>query len=75
MAYKVRGLSVHTYSNWHTIWHYKTDDTMQTVCSHDYFAEASDMMEHHDMIIIAASDADGIRFVRIDEDIRLVAGA
>lgn len=77
MAMNIRDLSVHTYSNDHTLWCYRAkDDAFDAVTTAGYFNDASDMVARGDAIIIQASDGYGIRFVgeRDAADVILVPG-
>ena len=51
MAYSARNLSVLSYANGFTLWHYTTPDSAATVAGTGYFNEASDLLRKGDMII------------------------
>lgn len=58
MAFTIRDLSVLAYANGFTLWHYKTaSDSLADVARDDYFADAADMMEAGDMILISGAKA------------------
>ncbi len=58
MAYKSNDLSVLSYANGFTLWHYATQDTAADVDTAGYFNEASHMIRQGDMIM-ANVDTDG----------------
>ncbi len=55
MAYSARNLSVLSYANGFTLWHYTTPDTATTVATAAYFNDASDLLRKGDMIITNTS--------------------
>ena len=62
MAFAIRNLSVLAYANGFTLWHYKTGkDTLDTVSSGNYLADASDMLTAGDLVMLTATD--GARIV------------
>ncbi len=64
MAFAVRNLSVLSYANGFTLWHYKAGkDPLATVAADDYFADASDMLTAGDLLML--STADGARIVAV----------
>ena len=64
MAFTIRDLSVLSYANGFTLWHYKTGiDSLADVACDEYFSDASDMMAVGDMILI--SGAKGCRILCI----------
>ena len=64
MAFAIRNLSVLAYANGFTLWHYKTGkDTLDTVSSGNYLADASDMLTAGDLIMLTATD--GARIVSV----------
>lgn len=63
MAYKASNLSVLTYANGFTMWHYVTDDSKLSVWSAGYFADASRMLRPRDAVVLNASDGNGLFFV------------
>ena len=64
MAYAVRHLSVLAYANGFTLWHYKAvRDSLETVVSNNYFAEAAEMLTAGDLIMVTA--AEGARIVAV----------
>jgi hypothetical protein len=57
MAFAIRNLSVLAYANGFTLWHYKANkDTLDTVSSGNYLADASDMLTQGDLIMTTAAD-------------------
>ncbi len=48
--YNERNLSVLSYANGFTLWHYRTDDTRTTVLASGYFSEAADVVRKGDAI-------------------------
>ena len=60
MSFAIRELSVLSYANGFTLWHYKTgNESLESVAGNDYFADASDMMAVGDIIL--ASGGHGCR--------------
>jgi hypothetical protein len=75
MAFAVRNLSVLSYANGFTQWHYKADkDTIDQIVEHylNYFMNGSDMLTSGDIIMINGSDGAAIRYVMTVDD-RFVA--
>lgn len=68
MAYLSKDLSVLTYANGFTLWHYATPDTAATVNTAGYFSPAGDMLQAGDIIIAnletAGTQKAGLFFVR-----------
>lgn len=57
MAFSVRNLSVLSYANGFTLWHYKAEfDVLERVGGHGFFAAASDMLSAGDIMMVSASD-------------------
>lgn len=56
MAFAVRNLSVLSYANGFTLWHYKAADTLHAVEAPGYFADAADMLAPGDMLMLSARD-------------------
>lgn len=54
MAYDARNLSVLSYANGFTLWHYRTEDPAATVDDAGYFNEASRMLREGDFILVNA---------------------
>ncbi len=64
MAFAVRNLSVLSYANGFTLWHYKAGkDALAVVSGDNYFADASDMLTAGDLLMLTA--ADGARIVAV----------
>ena len=61
MAFKIQNLSVLSYANGFTLWHYRTaDDNKTAVDTEGYFNVASDMMRPNDMVIVNTASETGI---------------
>lgn len=56
MAFAARNLSVLSYANGFTFWHYITRDKLSDVISDNYFNDASDMLRKGDMIASNANN-------------------
>lgn len=70
MAYESKNLSVMTYANGFTFWHYTTTDAVSDVDTSGYFNDASDMLRVGDVIVINA-DTDGTPvtgFMKVDSN-------
>jgi hypothetical protein len=52
MAFQIRNISVLSYANGFTHWHYKTSDDIDTINSEGYFNSIFDMVNIGDVIII-----------------------
>jgi hypothetical protein len=63
MAFKTRNLSILTYANSYTHWHYKSEDDIATTCAPGYFAPAADMMSARDTVITDATEGVFFRVV------------
>lgn len=57
MAYSARNLSVLSYANGFTLWHYTTPDTAAVVAGAGYFNDAADLLRKGDQIIANTSTA------------------
>lgn len=58
MSYKTSNLSVLSYANNFTLWHYTSTDDALTIEGAGYFDNASEMLRVNDLMIIN-SDTDG----------------
>lgn len=57
MAFAIRNLSVLSYANGFTLWHYKSGkDPLNQVGKLDFFADAADMLAEGDMLMVSAPD-------------------
>ena len=57
MAFAIRNLSILTYANGFTLWHYKSaKDGMELITAPNYMADASDMLTVGDRIMVQAAD-------------------
>jgi hypothetical protein len=54
MAYKAENLSVLSYANGFTLWHYRTEDAATVVDNSGYFNVASKMLRIGDFIMLNA---------------------
>lgn len=54
MAYDARNLSVLSYANGFTLWHYRTEDPAAAVDNAGYFNEAARMLREGDFILVNA---------------------
>ena len=64
MAFAIRNLSVHCYSNGFTLWHYRSAaDKLADIDSAGYFNNGADMFTAGDMILVSAADGGAHRFV------------
>lgn len=57
MAYSARNLSVLSYANGFTLWHYATTDNATAVAAAGYFNDASDLLRKGDLILANTSTA------------------
>jgi hypothetical protein len=55
MAYSARNLSVLSYANGFTLWHYTTNDAATAVATAGYFNDASDLLRKGDLILANTS--------------------
>ena len=60
MAYIASNLSVISYSNGFTLWHYASQDKIDDMLSDDYFLAANDMLRAGDMLLVNSDIADNI---------------
>lgn len=51
MAFAARNLSVLSYANGFTLWHYTSTDNNTTVTTSGYFNDAADMLRKGDLIV------------------------
>ncbi|HEY1097045.1 MAG TPA: hypothetical protein VGF14_07375 [Alphaproteobacteria bacterium] len=56
MAYSARNLSVLSYANGFTLWHYTTPDTHATATGGGYFNDAADLLRKGDLILANTSN-------------------
>lgn len=63
MSFQNKNLSILTYSNGFTLWHYKTEDSPKTVLSNGYFNGATYILENGDAIGIAIKNNLYIRMI------------
>lgn len=67
MAFIRKNLSVLSYANGFTLWHYKTPDAQRDVRAPGYFDDARDMLRQADMLHVNAGDATGTLVVSRNE--------
>jgi S-adenosylmethionine:tRNA-ribosyltransferase-isomerase (queuine synthetase) len=60
MAYSARNLSVLSYANGFTLWHYTTPDATGTVTGSNYFNDAADLLRKGDLILANTSTGGSI---------------
>ena len=66
MAFQHRDWSVIAYANGFTLWHYKSDDTMEQISAGNYFPRgAIQLCATGDIIIVNAGDGTCIKQVEI----------
>ena len=64
MAYRSNNLSVLSYTNGFTQWHYKTEDNVYAIQAPGYFSKAADMLNVNDLIFAnCCCDANHILWV------------
>lgn len=64
MAFALRNFQVLAYTNGFTLWHYKSGtDTLETMCSDNYFGAVGYMLSVGDMVMMVAPD--GARIVLV----------
>ena len=67
--FKNLGMSVVAYANGFTLWHYKSDDTMEEICKPTYFPKSfADLCRNGDIMIVNAGDNTSIRTVSLIQD-------
>jgi len=64
MAFAARNLSVLSYANGFTLWHYASTDNNTTITTANYFNSGSDMLRKGDMIV-ANTDTGGTQVNKI----------
>ena len=69
MAFKIHNLSVLSYANGFTLWHYRTTENNKgTIDTQGYFNLAHEMLRTGDMIIVNAVANTGIVVVNKNKD-------
>ena len=64
MAFSVRNLSVHAYSNGNTVWGYRArDHPLTDIDAPGYFNDAADMLSAGDVIFVHLPDGAAMRAV------------
>ena len=61
--FKLRDLSVHSYANGMTLWHYKAETTRAEMLAPGFFASVADMLTPGDFMMISASDGGALLYV------------
>ena len=67
----IRTLSVLSYAQGFTQWHYRTDGQGRRVLTDGYFQPAEDMAVPGDMILVSAPDGGAMLFVRTVKPFRV----
>ncbi len=57
--FQLSRLSVLSYANGFTLWHYKANDTAASAFESRFFADGRDMLNVGDMVIVSAPDGTG----------------
>jgi len=64
-----KNMSVIAYANGFTLWHYRTEDTIEQVCSDKYFPKGfADLTANGDIMIVNAGDGTCIKQVELLPD-------
>lgn len=66
MAFLNKNLSVLSYANGFTVWHYKTTDKLDVVIKAQYFNKVCHLIETGDMFIIQAKDGRAIKYAQVN---------
>lgn len=68
MSFEIRNLSVVSYSNGFTLWHYKAGiDYLFNIGCVGFFNDASDMMSQGDMILVSSADGGRQLYVTLSD--------
>lgn len=59
MAYDLKLLGVLAYTGGFTLWHYRTDDSVEALMTDGYWSAASDMLRSGDAIVVNKTQSDG----------------
>lgn len=69
MAFQHKNMSVIAYANAFTLWHYRSDDTIETIKDPKYFTPMYTLINVGDIIILNCANVDGMRrIVSVDKD-------
>ena len=63
MAFQNKNLAVLCYANGFTLWHYRTDDTMDEVSQPSYFSSIYGMVNVGDIMLLTCDDKSGFRMI------------
>lgn len=69
MAFQNKNLSVIAYANGFTLWHYASNETLETISASGYFDGVKTLMNTGDILIINGSDNTSIKKVSVSESI------
>jgi hypothetical protein len=64
--FAIRNLSVLSYAQGFTSWHYRVHGPLDAALAPEFFSTAHDMLAHGDMLMISATDHGAHVFVRKD---------
>ncbi|MFK7866500.1 MAG: hypothetical protein AB8B77_03575 [Alphaproteobacteria bacterium] len=72
MAFQSKNLSVISYANGFTLWHYASLDTGATMLEENYFGGASDALRSGDMILVNSdiANAIGCQMLAVSESLK-----
>lgn len=73
MAFQQKNLSVIAYANGFTMWHYKTQDTLEELLN-GYFDSVSDLMNKNDILVLNCGDQNHIMFIKSIENRKVKLG-
>lgn len=69
MAFKNKNMSVLAYANAFTLWHYRSEDTIEMIKDPKYFTPLYTLVNVGDIIILNCANVDGMRrIVSVDKD-------
>lgn len=67
MAFENKNLSVLAYANGFTLWHYKSNDAIETICNPGYFDRIRTIINHDDIFIINGKNGSSIKRLVMDD--------
>jgi hypothetical protein len=69
MAFQNKNMSVLAYANAFTLWHYRSEDTIEMIKDPKYFTPLYTLVNVGDIIILNCANVDGMRrVVSVDKD-------
>lgn len=73
MAFESKNMSVISYANGFTLWHYRSErDEMSLICSDNYFANYKTLCHNGDIVMINAKNDTAIKkFVKNEKSIKV----